>query len=131
MRLSGGSCEGGSRRESADIYACTCPPSTCPLCLPPPPPRNERSKNGNRLRTPFSNPRPAATPPPHDRSKNGNKLRTAFSNVRGAGGALIPAVGLHSRGEAVAVNFGARPFRFDLEGMVAEEAAAQQAAIRG
>ncbi|KAI8467332.1 MAG: SPRY-domain-containing protein [Monoraphidium minutum] len=62
-------------------------------------------------------------------TKNGNKLRTAFTNVRGAAG-LIPTVGLHSRNESVALNFGAKPFRFDLESMIAEEKAAEQAAIR-
>lgn len=43
---------------------------------------------------------------------------------------LFPTVGLHSRNETIAANFGGKPFRFDLEGMLAEEAAAEQAAIR-
>ena len=63
------------------------------------------------------------------RSKNGNRLRTAFTNVRN-GAALAPTVGLHSRGETLSLNFGGRPFRFDLEGMLAEEAAAERAAVR-
>lgn len=40
------------------------------------------------------------------------KLKVAFRNVKAS--ALYPTVGLHSRGEAVEVNFGAKPFRFDL-----------------
>ena len=43
---------------------------------------------------------------------NGVKLKVAFRNVKAS--ALFPTVGLHSRGEAVEVNFGAKPFRFDL-----------------
>lgn len=63
------------------------------------------------------------------RSKNGNKLRTAFTNVRTTT-PLYPTIGLHSRNETVTVNFGSKPFRFDLEGMLAEEQAQEQAAIR-
>eukprot|EP01023_Acetabularia_acetabulum_P029617 TRINITY_DN27945_c0_g1_i16.p1 TRINITY_DN27945_c0_g1~~TRINITY_DN27945_c0_g1_i16.p1 ORF type:complete len:471 (+),score=48.06 TRINITY_DN27945_c0_g1_i16:188-1600(+) len=33
---------------------------------------------------------------------------------------LTPTIGLHSKNESVEVNFGAKPFKFDLEGMVEE-----------
>ena len=51
-------------------------------------------------------------------TKNGKKLGVAFHNVKAT---LFPTVGLHSQNEHVEVNFGAKPFQFDIEGMVAEE----------
>lgn len=58
------------------------------------------------------------------------KLRTAFRGVLVHTPApLFPTVGLHSRGECIQVNFGQAPFKFDLEGMLAEEHAATRAAI--
>ncbi|KXZ54134.1 hypothetical protein GPECTOR_5g234 [Gonium pectorale] len=59
-------------------------------------------------------------------TKNGSKLKPAHRPVRTG---LYPTIGLHSKGELVQVNFGAKPFVFDLEGMLAEEKAAQRAAI--
>ncbi|KAG2437400.1 hypothetical protein HXX76_006052 [Chlamydomonas incerta] len=59
-------------------------------------------------------------------TKNGTKLKAAHRPVRGG---LYPTIGLHSKGEMVQLNFGARPFVFDLEGMLAEERAAQRAAV--
>eukprot|EP00198_Chlamydomonas_reinhardtii_P005705 XP_001695041.1 predicted protein [Chlamydomonas reinhardtii] len=59
-------------------------------------------------------------------TKNGTKLKAAHRPVRGG---LYPTIGLHSKGEMVQVNFGAKPFVFDLEGMLAEERAAQRAAV--
>ena len=51
-------------------------------------------------------------------TKNGKKLGVAFQNVKAT---LFPTVGLHSQNEHVEVNFGAKPFQFDIEGMIAEE----------
>eukprot|EP00798_Chlamydomonas_sp_ICE-L_P022439 gene22438-29551_t len=59
-------------------------------------------------------------------TKNGVMLKTAFSNVRGC---LIPTIGLHSKGESVEVNFGQQPFKFDVEGLIADERASKQEAI--
>ncbi|GLC55921.1 hypothetical protein PLESTB_001044600 [Pleodorina starrii] len=59
-------------------------------------------------------------------TKNGTKLKMAHRPVRSG---LYPTIGLHSKGEMVQVNFGQKPFVFDLEGMLAEEKAAQRAAV--
>jgi hypothetical protein len=62
---------------------------------------------------------------------NGTKLRTAFTGVKAAG--LYATVGLHSKGEAVEVNFGgggaAKPFMYDLDAALAEEREARAAAV--
>lgn len=65
-------------------------------------------------------------------TRNGAHLGTAFGGVRGAP-RLFPTVGLHSRGEKVAANFGASPFRFDAAGAAAaaRAAAAGEAAASG
>ena len=60
-------------------------------------------------------------------TKNGKKLGTAFQNVKGT---LYPTIGLHSQNEKVELNFGSRPFQFDVEGMIAEEREQRAAAIR-
>jgi hypothetical protein len=58
-------------------------------------------------------------------TKNGKLLGVAFKDVKLP---LFPTVGLHSRGEHVAVNFGrTAPFAFDVDGMAAEERAAAAA----
>lgn len=60
-------------------------------------------------------------------TKNGTKLRAAFRGVRAP---LFPTVALHSKGEKVLVNFGAEPFKFDVEAMVKEERESQQREIQ-
>lgn len=52
----------------------------------------------------------------------------AFEGVQAT--ELYPTIGLHSKGEKVEVNFGAKPFRFDLEGMILEENELLQREIR-
>ncbi|EFJ44175.1 hypothetical protein VOLCADRAFT_106503 [Volvox carteri f. nagariensis] len=59
-------------------------------------------------------------------TKNGTKLNVAHRPVRAG---LYPTIGLHSTGEMVQVNFGQKPFMFDVEGMLAEERAAERAAV--
>jgi hypothetical protein len=59
-------------------------------------------------------------------TKNGKKLGIAFQNVKAT---LYPTIGLHSQNENVEVNFGAKPFQFDIEGMIAEEREQRQFAI--
>lgn len=59
-------------------------------------------------------------------TRNGVRLKTAFKGVKGE---LYPTMGLHSKSERVELNFGAQPFRFDIESMIAEERDQQQAAI--
>ena len=44
-------------------------------------------------------------------------------------GLLYPTIGLHSRGERVTANFGAAPFRYDLEGAVSAARARARAAV--
>lgn len=51
-------------------------------------------------------------------TKNGKFLGTARKDVKGD---LFPTVGLHSQNERVEVNFGQRPFLFDIEAVVQEE----------
>lgn len=52
-------------------------------------------------------------------TKNGKNLGTAFSKVNCSGtGLLYPTISLHSPGEKVSVNFGNRPFKFDLESFI-------------
>ncbi|CAN0231267.1 unnamed protein product, partial [Pylaiella littoralis] len=62
---------------------------------------------------------------------NGKLLGAAFPDIRCALGAagLYPCVGLHSPGEAVRINFGQRPFLFDLSASVAGEDYREQAAV--
>lgn len=60
-------------------------------------------------------------------TKNGTKLKTAFKGVKGP---LYPTVGLHSKNECVEVNFGQKPFKFDIEGMIQEEREQQRAAVQ-
>ncbi|GAA5874549.1 hypothetical protein JCM1840_002226 [Sporobolomyces johnsonii] len=50
-------------------------------------------------------------------TKNGSFLGYAFSNLHGK---LYPTVGLRTPNEAVRVNFGAEPFKFDIEGLVVD-----------
>ncbi|KAJ1992949.1 hypothetical protein H4R33_000825 [Dimargaris cristalligena] len=45
-------------------------------------------------------------------TKNGVRLYTAFHGVKGT---LYPTVGMRTRDEKVLANFGARPFKFDIE----------------
>ena len=51
-------------------------------------------------------------------TKNGKDLGLAFKGVRGS---LFPTVGLHSTNEHVELNFGQKPFKFDIEALLAEE----------
>ncbi|GJN92586.1 hypothetical protein Rhopal_005617-T1 [Rhodotorula paludigena] len=76
------------------------------------PPRGERERNGSEgkdaalkggARVFFT--------------KNGEFLGYAFCNLHGK---LFPTVGLRTPNEAVRVNFGAEPFKFDIEGLVLE-----------
>ncbi|CAM9771455.1 unnamed protein product, partial [Ascophyllum nodosum] len=62
---------------------------------------------------------------------NGQLLGPAFPGIRSAldAAGLYPCVGLHSPGEAVRLNFGRRPFLFDLCASVAEEDSREQAAV--
>ncbi|GAA5846959.1 hypothetical protein JCM9279_006967 [Rhodotorula babjevae] len=50
-------------------------------------------------------------------TKNGEFLGYAFCNLQGK---LYPTIGLRTPNEAVRVNFGAEPFKFDIEGLVLE-----------
>ncbi|GAA5932564.1 hypothetical protein JCM1841_004314 [Sporobolomyces salmonicolor] len=50
-------------------------------------------------------------------TKNGAFLGYAFSNLHGK---LYPTVGLRTPNESVRVNFGAEPFRFDIESLVVD-----------
>mmetsp|Transcript_11992 Transcript_11992/g.43791 ORF Transcript_11992/g.43791 Transcript_11992/m.43791 type:complete len:433 (+) Transcript_11992:318-1616(+) len=56
-------------------------------------------------------------------TKNGELLGTAFPLDEGTGQALYPTVGLHSMNAKVVVNFGAKPFKFNLAGMIEMERA--------
>lgn len=62
---------------------------------------------------------------------NGQLLGSAFPDIRSSldTAGLYPCVGLHSPGEAVRLNFGQRPFLFDLSASVAEEDSREQAAV--
>lgn len=62
---------------------------------------------------------------------NGQLLGSAFSGIRSSldTAGLYPCVGLHSPGEAVRLNFGQRPFLFDLSASVAEEDSQERAAV--
>lgn len=62
---------------------------------------------------------------------NGQLLGAAFPGIRSAVdvAGLYPCVGLHSQGEAVRLNFGQRPFLFDLSACMAEEDYREQAAV--
>ncbi|CAI5537464.1 unnamed protein product [Closterium sp. Naga37s-1] len=59
-------------------------------------------------------------------TKNGKSLGPAFRDVKDE---LFPTVGLHSPNERVEVNFGQKPFLFDVQGMVMDERAKVQRAI--
>lgn len=61
-------------------------------------------------------------------TKNGKFMKVAFEGVRGE---LYPTIGLHSRNECVEVNFGQKPFVYDLDGMLQEEEAKLQSEIKG
>eukprot|EP00210_Caulerpa_lentillifera_P006272 g5991.t1 len=61
-------------------------------------------------------------------TKNGTLLGIAFNNVEGE---LYPTIGLHSKSESVEVNFGQKPFVFDIQGMLQEEKSRLQNEIRG
>ncbi|CAM9784225.1 unnamed protein product, partial [Ectocarpus sp. 6 AP-2014] len=62
---------------------------------------------------------------------NGRLLGAAFPAIRCALDVhgLYPCVGLHSRGEAVHLNFGRRPYLFDVSASVAGEDYREQAAV--
>ncbi|CAN0134180.1 unnamed protein product, partial [Hapterophycus canaliculatus] len=62
---------------------------------------------------------------------NGQLLGAAFPSIRCPLDVLglYPCVGLHSQGEAVRLNFGQRPFLYDLPGSVAGEDYQEQAAV--
>lgn len=62
---------------------------------------------------------------------NGRLLGPAFPAIRCALDVhgLYPCVGLHSRGEAVHLNFGQRPYQFDVSASVAGEDYREQAAV--
>lgn len=62
---------------------------------------------------------------------NGQLLGSPFSSIRSSldTAGLYPCVGLHSPGEAVRLNFGQRPFLFDLSASVAEEDSQERAAV--
>lgn len=59
-------------------------------------------------------------------TKNGVDLGTAFRDLKGT---LYPAVGLRTAGEHVRVNFGARPFVFDVEHYIRQEKFRTYAAV--
>ena len=61
-------------------------------------------------------------------TKNGKFMKVAFEHVQGE---LYPTIGLHSRAECVEVNFGQKPFLYDLDGMLEEEKAKLQSEIKG
>ncbi|KAE8452802.1 hypothetical protein EG329_013074 [Mollisiaceae sp. DMI_Dod_QoI] len=51
-------------------------------------------------------------------TKNGDHLGTAFRDIKENKGKLFPSVGMKKAGEHVRVNFGQRPFVFDIDGMM-------------
>ncbi|CAI5942359.1 unnamed protein product [Closterium sp. NIES-65] len=59
-------------------------------------------------------------------TKNGKSLGPAFRDVKGE---LFPTIGLHSPNERVEVNFGQKPFLFDVQGMVMDERTKVQRSI--
>lgn len=62
---------------------------------------------------------------------NGHLIGAAFPGIRSAldAAGLYPCVGLHSQGEAVRLNFGQRPYLFDLSASMADEDAKELAAV--
>ncbi|TPX69061.1 hypothetical protein SpCBS45565_g02623 [Spizellomyces sp. 'palustris'] len=58
---------------------------------------------------------------------NGRSLGVAFQDVKGD---LFPTVGLHSPGECVKLNFGGRPFDFDICAYIEEEKLSNMQRIR-
>ena len=98
-----------------DVSLAAALPGACAVvcfCQNPRPPSDKKQQQKNRL--------------------NGAKLRTAFTGVKAAG--LYPTIGLHSKGEAVEVNFGgggggSKPFKYDLDAALAEEREARAAAV--
>ncbi|GAA5823350.1 hypothetical protein JCM11251_007575 [Rhodosporidiobolus azoricus] len=60
-------------------------------------------------------------------TKNGEFLGYAFCNLRGK---LYPTVGLRTPNESVRVNFGADPFKFDIDSLVLERKRHIQSLIR-
>lgn len=61
-------------------------------------------------------------------TKNGKFLGIAFEDIQGE---LYPTIGLHSKAESVEVNFGQKPFVYDIQGMLQEEKNRLQNEIRG
>ncbi|CZR53247.1 uncharacterized protein PAC_03125 [Phialocephala subalpina] len=51
-------------------------------------------------------------------TKNGDHLGTAFRDIKENKGKLFPSVGMKKTGEHIRVNFGQRPFVFDIDGMM-------------
>ncbi|KUJ18418.1 uncharacterized protein LY89DRAFT_48210 [Mollisia scopiformis] len=51
-------------------------------------------------------------------TKNGDHLGTAFRDIKENKGKLFPSVGMKKAGEHIRVNFGQRPFVFDIDGMM-------------
>jgi len=51
-------------------------------------------------------------------TKNGKHLGVAFKKVKRE--EFFPVVSLHSLDESISANFGLKPFKFDLEGMISE-----------
>ncbi|BGP18373.1 hypothetical protein JCM10213_000368 [Rhodosporidiobolus nylandii] len=78
------------------------------------PPRGERERSGVKGREAQKQ---NATGGRVFFTKNGEFLGYAFCNLQGK---LYPTVGLRTPRECVRVNFGADPFRFDIEGLVLE-----------
>lgn len=54
-------------------------------------------------------------------TKNGDHLGTAFRDIKENKGKLFPSVGMKKTGEHIRVNFGQRPFVFDIDGMMSRE----------
>ncbi|KAK9796681.1 hypothetical protein WJX73_008447 [Symbiochloris irregularis] len=61
-------------------------------------------------------------------TKNGKHLGVAYRHVCSV--PLFPTIGMHSKNEHVAVNFGAEPFRFNLQGLIHSEMEQQTQAVR-
>ncbi|KAI1380955.1 SPRY-domain-containing protein [Hypoxylon crocopeplum] len=59
-------------------------------------------------------------------TKNGKDYKTAFRDIKGE---LYPTVGMKKAGEHILVNFGQRPFTFDIDGMMKREQERIKAAI--
>ncbi|KAK9862364.1 hypothetical protein WJX84_006280 [Apatococcus fuscideae] len=64
-------------------------------------------------------------------TKNGKRLGIAFHKVFASEQALFPTVGLHSHNESVTLNFGQKPYRFDIQGYIQEERQSKSLAVQG